>query len=324
MSRKVLVTGSSGFVGGAVVARLRGEGQFHVLETSRRAAPLAQDEVCIYDLDNPDPGLDLAAVDCVVHCAARVHVFSRESDQAELESFRKTNVQGTLALAERAAFSGVRRFIFVSTVKVNGEQTLPGMPFTASDLPAPIDPYGVSKHEAEVALLELAKRSAMEVVIIRPPLVYGPGVKANFHTMMGWLAKGIPLPLGCVENARSFVGIENLVDLVLVCVDHPQASQKVFLVSDGLDLSTPQLLRRLGDALGSPARLLPVPVAVLRVIFGTVGRARTVDKLCSSLQVDISATCSLLGWRPVRTLEENLQSTADSFLAARKQEKRDA
>jgi nucleoside-diphosphate-sugar epimerase len=187
-------------------------------------------------------------------------------------------------------------------------------PFQANDIPNPQDPYAVSKYEAEQGLLEIAGKSDMEVVIIRPPLVYGPGVKANFLTMMRWLQKGIPLPLGAIHNQRSLVALDNLVDLMITCLDHPAAANQVFLAGDGEDLSTSELLRRLGLAMGKPARLLPVPVPLLQTGASLLGRCDMAQRLCESLQVDISKARNLLGWNPPISVDEGLRRTAQFFL----------
>jgi nucleoside-diphosphate-sugar epimerase len=259
-----------------------------------------------------DWSIALQDIDVVVHAAARVHVMSDRSADP-LAEFRKVNVDGTVHLAREAAASGAKRFIFLSSVKVNGEMTATGRPFRAADIPAPQDPYGVSKLEAEQALMQVGKETGMEIVVVRPPLVYGPGVKANFHNMMRWLRKGIPLPLGSIDNRRSFVALDNLVDLIITCINHPAAAGHVFLVSDGEDLSTPELLRRLGAALGRPARLLPVPTFLLISGAALLGKPGIAQRLCSSLQLDISDTTEILGWRPPVTVNIALQETAISF-----------
>jgi UDP-glucose 4-epimerase len=231
-----------------------------------------------------------------------------------LEEFRRVNVQGTLNLARQAAAVGVRRFVFVSSIKVNGESTQLGFPFTADDAPAPLDAYGVSKMEAEQGLRELAAQTGMEVVIIRPPLVYGPGVKANFAAMMRWLRRGVPLPLGAIHNQRSLVALDNLVDLIVTCLTHPAAANQTFLVSDGEDVSTTELLRRMGKAMGHPARLLPVPTGLLKLAATIVGRRDMAQRLCGSLQVDIEKTRRLLDWTPPLSLDQGLRKAAEGYV----------
>lgn len=255
----------------------------------------------------------VAGQDVIIHSAARVHVMNDLSANP-LAEFRTVNVDGTLNLARQAAAAGVKRFIFISSIKVNGEGTLRGNPYTAFDTPAPEDPYGISKMEAEQGLRLIADETGMEVVIIRPVLVYGPGVKANFLSMMRWVHKGIPLPLGAINNSRSLVSLDNLVDLIVTCIDHPAAANQTFLVSDGEDLSTTELLRRVGAAVDKPARLLPVPPKLLEFGASLLGKKAVAQRLLGSLQVDISHTCSTLGWKPPVTVDEALAKTAAFYL----------
>jgi len=238
----------------------------------------------------------------------------REDAVDVMAAYRAVNLDGTLRLATQAARAGARRFVFISSVKVNGEATELGIPFFADDEPAPVDPYGISKLEAENALKRLSQESGMEVVLVRPVLVYGPGVKANFNSMMAWLSKGVPLPLGGIRNQRSLVNLDNLVDLIITCIDHPAAANQTFLVSDGEDLSTAELLRLMGQALNKPAHLLPVPAWLLQAGAAVLGKGDLAQRLCGSLQVDISKTRQLLGWEPPMTVHEGLHSTAQSFL----------
>jgi nucleoside-diphosphate-sugar epimerase len=239
------------------------------------------------------------------------------SDEAAdpLGEYRRTNVEGTLKLAQDAAAAGVRRFVFLSSIKVNGEATAPGRPFRETDAPHPVDPYGRSKLEAEQALFEFGQRSGMEVVVVRPPLVYGPGVKANFRSMMRWLSKGVPLPLGAIHNHRSLVALDNLVDLLVRCTEHPAAANQVFLAGDGEDVSTTALLRRTAAALGCRARLIPVPASWLMMAARGLGKAPVASRLCGNLQVDISKARDLLGWQPPVSLDEGLRRAAAGFLA---------
>ena len=250
--------------------------------------------------------------DAVIHAAARVHVMKDQMSNP-LAGYRCVNVDGTLQLAKQAAAAGVKRFIFISSVKVNGEATLPGIPFSAEDAPAPLDPYGVSKLEAEQGLREISAQTGMEVVIVRPPLVYGPGVKANFASMMLWVARGVPLPLGSIRNSRSMVALDNLVDLLVTCLKHPAAAGQTFLVSDGEDVSTTQLLRRTAQAMGKPSRLLPVPVDLLQWGAALAGKRDVAQRLCGSLQVDISKTRQLLGWSPPLTLDQGLKKAVEGL-----------
>lgn len=309
---KVLVTGASGFVGKALCARLAASGA-QVVPAVRSKYGL-QHEVVIGNLNastNWRPGL--TGCDAVIHLAARVHVME-DVAQGSLALYRDTNTEATFNLARQAADAGVKRFVFISSIKVNGEFTEVDRPFTADDVPAPEDPYGVSKHEAEQLLRQIAAETGMEVVIIRPPLVYGPGVKANFESMMRWLARGVPLPLAAVtENRRSLVVLDNLVDLIVTCLNHPAAANQTFLVSDGEDLSTAQLLKRTGTAMGHPARLFYAPPALLKLGATVLNKPGIYQRLCGSLQLDIAKTRQLLGWTPPVSVDEGLRRVAEGF-----------
>lgn len=265
--------------------------------------------------DDTDWSGALSGITTVIHCAARVHVM-RESAANPLEAlalFRRVNVDATLNLARQAAAKGVRQFIFISSVKVNGEATLPGQPFTEDSPLRPEDAYGVSKQEAETALLELGRGSGMAITIVRPPLVYGPGVRANFLSMILWVRRGVPLPLGSIANQRSFVFLDNLVSLVLCCVDNQKAYNQVFLVSDGRDLSTTELLRACAQALKVPSRLLPFPSRLLTLLAKLSGKKSIADRLCQSLQVDIGKAKRVLGWTPPYTVEQGLRAVATNI-----------
>lgn len=311
----ILLTGATGFVGNATMQRLLADDAAQGLAVAlRRSESLWPDRVAQHvtgDLTATTHWTAaLQGVSAVLHCAARVHVMA-EAAANPLDEFRRVNVQGTLNLARQAAASGVRRFVFVSSIKVNGEATPTGSSFTADDLPAPLDAYGISKMEAEQGLREIASQTGMEVVIVRPPLVYGPGVKANFAAMMRWLQRGVPLPLGAIHNQRSLVALDNLVDLLVTCITHPAAANQTFLVSDGEDVSTTELLRRMGQAMGKPARLLPVPASWLQLAATLVGKRAVAQRLCGSLQVDIEKTRQLLGWSPPLTLDQGLKKAVE-------------
>jgi UDP-glucose 4-epimerase len=313
----ILVTGATGFVGRAVVQRLLADDESRqVVVAVRRDVQQWPERVLPRVTGDLEPTTDwsvaLGGISAVVHCAARVHVMA-DTAASPLEEFRRVNVQGTLNLARQAAAAGVRRFVFISSIKVNGEATQLGRPFTADDAPAPLDAYGVSKMEAEQGLREIARKTGMEVVIIRPPLVYGPGVKANFSALMRWLRRGVPLPLGAIHNQRSLVALGNLVDLIVTCLTHPAAANQTFLVSDGEDVSTIELLRRMGQALGRPARLVPVPASWLKLAAALVGKQDVAQRLCGSLQVDITKTRRLLGWTLPISLDEGLKKAAEGL-----------
>jgi nucleoside-diphosphate-sugar epimerase len=307
---KVLITGGTGFVGQLLARTIQAQGH-DVVRTARQAQP---DSVLVSSLDGSTSWHEaLQGCDSVVHLAARVHVMNDKSADP-LREFRRVNVEGTAHLARQAAAAGVRRLVFLSSVKVNGEATQERCPFTADDAPAPEDPYGVSKHEAEQALRQIAVDRGMEVVIIRPPLVYGPGVKANFESMMRWLARGVPLPLAAVtENRRSLVALDNLVDLIVTCLNHPAAANQTFLVSDGEDLSTAQLLKRMGAAMGQPARLFYLPPTLLKLGASMLRSPGIYQRLCGSLQVDIAKTRQLLGWTPPVSVDEGLRRASQGF-----------
>jgi nucleoside-diphosphate-sugar epimerase len=309
--QRMLVTGANGFVGRALCTEaVTRSWSVRGVTRVRCDLPNMVESLAVGGIDGDTNWRDaVVGCDVVIHLAARVHVM-QEATANPLEEFRRVNVQGTLNLARQAAAAGVSRFVFVSSIKVNGEATQLGHPFAADDAPAPLDAYGVSKREAEQGLREIAAQTGMEVVIIRPPLVYGPGVKANFAAMMRWLKRGVPLPLGAIHNQRSLVAQGNLVDLIVVCLTHPDAANQTFLVSDGEDVSTTELLRRMGQAMGRPARLIPVPARWLKLAAALVGKQDVAQRLCGSLQVDIEKTRRLLGWTPPLSLDEGLRRAA--------------
>lgn len=308
--QNILVTGSNGFVGRALVARLAADPGYAVRATTRRAIPDGTPHavpVHTFDLEDRADYRDvLRGVSCVIHAAARVDVRS-VTGRSDFARFRRINVEGTQHLAEQAARMGARRLVFISSVKVNRERTRPGMPFRVSDVPAPEDAYGASKAEAEERLFALGHETGMEIVVVRPPLVYGPGVGGNFARLLRWVAKGVPLPLGAVDNRRSLVALDNLVDLLVTCLDHPAAANQVFLAGDGEDLSTTELLRRVAVAMGKSPRLLPVPPGLLRTAATAFGRGEMVRRLLDSLQVDIVHTRTALGWEPPVSVDEGLR-----------------
>lgn len=308
----VLVTGASGFVGGAVAQALLAAGQLVVAAVRQKPsqAPLQHANLqcrAVGGIDNNTQWQPLLqGVNIVVHCAAHAHMMNEHTTDA-LAAYRQVNVAGTLRLAQQAAAAGVQRFVFISSIGVNGNHS--AKPFTEACTPQPHDAYSLSKLEAEQALLALAAQTGMEVLIIRPPLVYGPGAPGNFASLVKWVQRGIPLPLGAVHNQRSLVALDNLVNFVLLCADRtrsPQAANQVFVVADGEDVSTTTLLRKVAQAAGRPSRLLPVPAWLLRAGSSLLGKRAVADRLLCNLQVDATKACTLLGWRPVVTMDEQL------------------
>ena len=352
LKQKILVTGAGGFVGTRLTQHLENHG-YNVLGVYRkRSLTLGEIPKKRFIVENIDGATDwkdaFSEVNQIIHLAARVHIMTDKAHDP-LSEFRRVNVEGTLNLARQAADAGVKRFVFLSSVKVNGEgmdfrgqkpevgrkksegrknTEVRSVPYTETDEPCPQDAYAVSKWEAEQGLMEIGEgRRAdggretggrrMEVVIIRPPLVYGPGVKANFLKLMQWLHKGIPLPLGAIHNKRSLVALDNLVDLIVTCVVHPAAANQIFFVSDGKDISTTELLKRMAVALDVPARLLPVPAWMLKAVAVAAGKGDIAQRLLGSLQVDITKAKQLLGWSPPVTLDEGLEKTARWFLESK-------
>lgn len=301
---EILLTGASGFVGKALVAALPPE---HLSVLGRRKVQgqfKAFFEANIAGIT--DYSAALKGIDVIIHSAARVHVMDEKSSDP-LAEFREVNTAGTLNLAQQAAEAGVKRFIFISSIKVNGEKTFPGKPFQYDDKPMPEDAYGLSKAEAEAGLRQIALETGMEVVIIRPPLVYGPGVKANFAAMMALAKRNLPIPLGAINNKRSLVAIDNLVSLVITCVYHPKAANQIFLVSDDNDLSTTELVEKMFSAIGNRAIFVPVPVKLLRFFAKLIGKASVIERLYGNLEVDIEFTKNILSWRPVVSVQDAIK-----------------
>jgi nucleoside-diphosphate-sugar epimerase len=312
----VLVTGASGFVGGALCAGLASLGH-EVRAAVHNPEIFSIDGCAVLKISGIDSDTDwavcVADVEVVIHLAARVHVMSDDA-RDPLAEFRKVNVAGTENLARQAAKAGVKRFVYVSSIKVNGEATDGVRKFSELGVPDPQEPYGISKMEAEQALHRVAAETGLEVVIVRPPLVYGAGVKGNFAQMLKVLAKGIPLPFASVNNRRSLIYVGNLIDALILCATHPAAVGQTYLVSDGDDISTPDLLRQLGVAMGHPARLLPCPATLLQLLGRMAGKADQVERLLGSLQVDSGKIRRELGWIPPYTVTRGLQVTAESQL----------
>ena len=313
--RRVLVTGASGFIGKSLCAELKRRciDFIPIIRSKKKASGAAM----VGNIDAATKWLRLLQdVGSVIHLAARVHVI-RDSSSDPLAEFRSVNTEGTLNLARQAAEVGVRRFIFLSTIGVNGNSTLHGKAFAPNDAPSPHDPYSMSKYEAEIGLHSIAQSTGMELVIIRPPLVYGANAPGNFGKLTRLVAKSFPLPLGSINNLRSFVGIDNLVDFIVTSLEHPAAANETFMVSDGEDLSTPDLIRRMARAMNRPARLMPVPMWALKAGALLLGKGDAVQRLCGNLQVDISKSRTLLGWSPPISVDEGLRRVVGGDLVIR-------
>ena len=315
---KILVTGANGFIGTQLAETLANSGH-QVRNTARSLTPNSPitREMITCDLESAD-NLDHLTTGCdaIVHLAGRAHVMS--DDPATSESlYLSANVDVTRRLAQSAARTGVKRMILMSSVKVNGESTTIDSPFTSQDIPNPQDPYGRSKTQAEQTLWDVASTSGLEGVVIRPPLVYGPGVRANFASLIGIVNRGIPLPLGSIHNKRSFVAIDNLIDCVATALQSSNAAGQTFLVSDGQDLSTPELIRAIASSLHKSPMLIPIPTALLKLAATTAGKRNAYDRLCGSLTVDIASTKQKLSWTPPFTVQESLQRTVDAFIQSR-------
>lgn len=306
----VLITGANGFLGQNLCTEMLRQG-WRVKAATRSVDPLiaGAKPVMVGSIDGETNWADaLSGVDAVVHLAARVHVMRDEAADL-LAEFRAVNVEGTLNLARQAAKAGVRRFIYLSSIKVNGEETASERPFTEEDQPAPQDAYAVSKWEAELALHNISDATGLEVVILRPPLVYGQGVKANFLRLLDMVNKNIPLPLSMINNKRSMIYIGNLVDAIIKCIEHPDAANQTFLVSDGQDISTPELIKMIAEAMGKKARLFPCPVSLLKMMGKVSGKSAEIERLTGSLQVDSSKIRMTLNSTPPHTIEEGIIET---------------
>ena len=304
----ILITGSSGFIGQALTLKCVSS-QFVVRGATRKTSNLSVGAIPIF-IENINEKTDwsnyLLGCDVIIHLAARAHVLN-DRVVNPLEEFRRINCRGTLNLARQAAEAGIKRFVFISSIGVHGAETYE-RPFFSDNKALPHSPYAVSKYEAEIGLREIALETGMQVVIIRPPLVYGPNAPGNFGALLNWVKKGIPLPLGAIhDNRRSFVALDNLIDLIITCITHPAAANQTFLVSDGEDLSTTDLLRRIASAMGRPSRLIPIPSSVLKAGASLLGKKEMAQRLLGSLQVDIEKTRRLLNWAPPISVDEGLR-----------------
>lgn len=309
MTNQILVTGANGFIGSGLVPEFCAHG-YTVRRCTRN--PGEGSDMAVGEIGpDTDWSQALMGISAVVHLAGRAHVLN-DISKDPLAEYRRINVEGTLTLARHSVQAGVRRFVYISSIGVNGIQST--YPFTESETPQPVEPYAISKYEAEQGLLQISRSSDMEVVIIRPPLVYGPNAPGNFGRLLRVVHKGLPLPLGAVHNKRSLVALENLVDLIVTTIVHPAAANQIFLAGDGEDLSTTELLQRMARALGRPLRLIPVPVWLIEAGAYLIGKQMLAQRLCGSLQVDISRARDLLGWVPPVSLDEAMKKTANHFL----------
>nr|WP_172380558.1 SDR family oxidoreductase [Vibrio sp. Vb339] len=314
---KILLTGKSGFLGGHLLTKLH-EKKYDIVSVVR-SRNLSDDNSILIPSINGDTNYSTTMLncECVIHCAARVHVMN-DSVINQLEKYRETNARGTINLARQAAIAGVKRFVYLSSIKVNGESTELNSPYTAADEHSPVDGYGLSKSEAENALIAVGKETGMDIVIIRPTLVYGPGVKANFASLLNLVSKGIPLPFGCInDNYRSLVSVTNLVDLIITCIEHPKAANQTFLVSDDHDVSTSEMVLEMAKALGKPQWQIPVPKWCYQLVGKLFSKSGVVNRLTGSLQVDINHTKETLNWTPPQSLDDGFKETAQAFLQSK-------
>lgn len=316
MPERIAITGVSGFIGGALLSRVCRERQYDTVALYHTRRPANVSRAIRWNLEDEASNLadELTGVDVLVHAAAKVHVM-RDDARLPSSDYMKLNLLSTERLAYACANAGVRRLVFLSTIKVNGDRTAEDVPFTAMDPPHPRGDYAISKHRAELALTRVSRETGLEIVNLRIPLVYGPGVGANFRSMMRWVASAIPLPLGSIQNSRSMIALDNLVDLILRCAKSPFAANRTFLCADGSPISTTELLRNLAAYMGRPSRLFPCPPRVLRAIGSLTGKGDVISRLCDSLEVDMSETVSVLNWRPPVSMEDALRETARGFLS---------
>jgi len=308
---RVLVTGASGFVGRALFEHIQDVNKYHVFGSVRTAALARESLFTVGELGANTNWMEaLLGQKVVIHVAARAHII-KDTIIDPLAEYRRVNVEGTVNLARQAATQGVKRFIFISSIGVNGNSTQ--YPFSINDKASPWDDYSQSKFEAEEELKKICLETGMEYVILRPPLVYGMKAPGNFGKLLKAVVKGLPLPLGAIHNRRSMVALDNLIDLIITCIDHPNAANQTFLVSDEQDVSTTDLLKKMAHAFGKRARLIPIPMSWIRAMASLLGKKAVADRLCGSLQVDITHTKETLGWKPPVTMEQQLAKIAASM-----------
>ena len=304
----LLIAGANGFLGSHLCSYFSSQESYNVWAQTRKQPILSKRSIkaIVFDLNDDLEHIDLSQVDIIVHCAGRAHVMN-ETESSPLDAYRQINVKGALNLARKAAQSGVKRFIYLSSIKVNGEEATQQTPFTADDQIHTDDPYGLSKYEAEQALMKLADETGLEVVIIRPVLIYGPNVKANFKSMVSLATKKIPLPIGCLDNKRSMVSVFNLTDLIHICMTHPKANREVFLASDQDDISVKQLFEKLAKWQNNQLLMLPVPKSLIIFLASLAGKRAVASRLCSELLVDTTKNTQLLGWTAPYSVDESLE-----------------
>ena len=314
---KVLVTGSNGFIGKNLVSQLKNNKDISLTLSSRVSSRFSERNINQFILTSIDSSTDwkeiLEDIDIVIHLAGIAHNNYSNFKSGVQDEYRKINVEATLNLANQAIRANVKRFIYLSSIKVNGEATVKNRPFTAEDVPNPQDLYAKLKLEAEISLKKITTNSKTELVIIRPVLVYGPGVKGNLLSLIKWIKFGIPLPLRSIENKRSFVSIRNLVDFINICLEHPYAANQVFLVSDNSSISTSRLIRKLAIFLKKRLILIPFPQKILKFILIILGKKEMAHKLLGSLEVNIQKNQDLLGWKPIQTVDTALEEMTDYF-----------
>ncbi len=307
----LLVTGATGFIGNSLFERLLVESSYTPVAATRTDNINKSPYVSVGDISaDTNWSIALSGIEVVIHAAGRAHI-SDETHDKSLVEYRRVNTEGTLNLAYQAADKGIRRLVFISSIGVSGE--LSDQPFREQDTPNPVNPYTISKLEAEQGLREIAAETGMEVVIIRPPLVYGSQAPGNFYRLLHMISQSFPMPFGAIHNRRSFVALDNLVDLIVTCIDHPAAANQIFLAADGEDLSTTVLLQKIGKAMGKSTRLIPVPVGLLKLVASMLGKKAVAERLCGSLQVDISKARELLGWEPPISVDEGLRRAVEGF-----------
>ena len=319
---KALVTGASGFIGSFLLSQFKDSNEISLRPVYRNDNHLAyKKKILIENIDsNTNWNSALEGIDSVIHLAGRAHFLKKTSSNSSTE-FKSINIDGTANLANQAASAGVKRFLYLSSIKVNGEETFPGEPFKPDNEPSPVDEYGKSKLEAERQLINISTKTEMDFVIIRPVMVYGPGVKGNLLSLLKWISRGLPLPLGSTKNLRDLVSVHNLVDLIFLCLTHPSAANQIFCVSDDEPISTSYLVNKMSKSFDRSIINFPISPYLLKILLQLINRSDISQKLISSLEVDIKKTKELLDWEPTYSFDEAINSTVSCFLANSKKDK---